>query len=146
MSTEITGKAAEAVLGAPPRVERRNGDRPRHATWLERQRLRRSARQSEEIRGPEASLLRDALFRRMLMVADVVAIVGAFLLMTQVSSRSIQLTWVGIPGVPILLLSAKVLACMTATKRSCARRPSTRSRSSSSWRPSVRSSHGSRAR
>ncbi|HEY2202398.1 MAG TPA: sugar transferase, partial [Solirubrobacteraceae bacterium] len=50
-----------------------------------------------------------ALFRRMLLAADVVAIVGAFALTVGLSSRSLQLTWAGIAGVPILLLGAKVL-------------------------------------
>jgi exopolysaccharide biosynthesis polyprenyl glycosylphosphotransferase len=109
MSTEITGKAAEAFLGGTPRVDRRTGDRPRQTTWLERRRLRRTTVDDAEIRGPEASLRRDALFRRLLMIADIVAIVGAFGLTIQVSSRSIQLTWVGIAGVPILLIGAKVL-------------------------------------
>jgi hypothetical protein len=62
-----------------------------------------------EARGPAASMQRDALFRRMLLAADVVAIVGAFALTVGLSSRSLQLTWVGIAGVPILLLGAKVL-------------------------------------
>jgi exopolysaccharide biosynthesis polyprenyl glycosylphosphotransferase len=51
---------------------------------------------------------RDALFRRMLLVADVVAIVGAFVLTVELSKRSLQLTWAGIAGVPILLVGAKV--------------------------------------
>ena len=62
-----------------------------------------------EARGPAASMQRDALFRRMLLAADVVAIVGAFALTVGLSSRSLQLTWAGIAGVPILLLGAKVL-------------------------------------
>jgi exopolysaccharide biosynthesis polyprenyl glycosylphosphotransferase len=51
---------------------------------------------------------RDALFRRMLLVADVVAIVGAFVLTVALSHRSLQLTWAGIAGVPILLVCAKL--------------------------------------
>jgi exopolysaccharide biosynthesis polyprenyl glycosylphosphotransferase len=51
---------------------------------------------------------RDALFRRMLLVADVVAIVGAFMLTVGLSRRSVQLTWVGIAGVPVLLMGAKL--------------------------------------
>jgi exopolysaccharide biosynthesis polyprenyl glycosylphosphotransferase len=61
-----------------------------------------------EARGPAANLLRDALFRRTLAVADVVAIVGAFVLTAQLSSSSAQLTWAGIAGVPILLVGAKL--------------------------------------
>jgi exopolysaccharide biosynthesis polyprenyl glycosylphosphotransferase len=62
-----------------------------------------------ESRGPGASMRRDALFRRMLMIADMIAIVGAFALTVVLSQRSLQLTWVGIIGLPVLLLGAKVL-------------------------------------
>jgi exopolysaccharide biosynthesis polyprenyl glycosylphosphotransferase len=61
-----------------------------------------------EVRGPAACMRRDALFRRMLLVADVVAIVGAFVLTVELSRRSVQLTWVGIAGVPVLLVGAKL--------------------------------------
>ena len=61
-----------------------------------------------EVRGPAASQRRDALVRRFLLVADVVAIVGAFLLTVALSSRSLQLTWAGIAGVPILVVCAKL--------------------------------------
>ncbi|HEY4428641.1 MAG TPA: exopolysaccharide biosynthesis polyprenyl glycosylphosphotransferase [Solirubrobacteraceae bacterium] len=61
-----------------------------------------------EVRGPAACMRRDALFRRMLLVADVVAIVGAFVLTVELSSRSVQLTWVAIAAVPILLVGAKL--------------------------------------
>jgi exopolysaccharide biosynthesis polyprenyl glycosylphosphotransferase len=71
-------------------------------------RRRAVAQPSTEARGPAANLLRDALFRRTLAVADLVAIVGAFVLTAQLSSRSAQLTWAGIAGVPILLVGAKL--------------------------------------
>jgi exopolysaccharide biosynthesis polyprenyl glycosylphosphotransferase len=61
-----------------------------------------------EVRGPAACMRRDALFRRMLLVADVVAVVGAFVLTVQLSSRSLQLTWAGIALVPVLLIGAKL--------------------------------------
>jgi exopolysaccharide biosynthesis polyprenyl glycosylphosphotransferase len=61
-----------------------------------------------QVRGPAACMRRDALFRRMLLVADVVAIVGAFVLTVALSHRSVQLTWAGIAGVPILLVCAKL--------------------------------------
>ena len=40
-----------------------------------------------EVRGPAACMRRDALFRRMLLVADVVALVGAFALTVALSRR-----------------------------------------------------------
>jgi exopolysaccharide biosynthesis polyprenyl glycosylphosphotransferase len=64
--------------------------------------------QITEARGPAASLLRDALFRRVLLVADVVAITGAFALTVALSSRSLQLTWASAAGLPILLVCAKL--------------------------------------
>jgi len=51
---------------------------------------------------------RDALFRRALVLADVVAVVGAFLLTVALSRRSVQLTWVGVAAVPILVVGAKI--------------------------------------
>jgi exopolysaccharide biosynthesis polyprenyl glycosylphosphotransferase len=61
-----------------------------------------------EVRGPAACMRRDALFRRMLLAADIVALIGAFTLTVALSRRSVQLTWVGIVGVPILVLCAKL--------------------------------------
>lgn len=59
--------------------------------------------------GPATSLRRDALYRRMLLVADVVAITTAFVLTVQLPWRSMQLTLLGLAGVPILIVGAKVL-------------------------------------
>jgi exopolysaccharide biosynthesis polyprenyl glycosylphosphotransferase len=71
-------------------------------------RRRQTPQQITEARGPAASLRRDALFRRMLLVADVVAIAGTFVLVTQLSPRSLQLTWVSLLGLPLLLIGAKL--------------------------------------
>ena len=71
-------------------------------------RRRSTPQQISEARGPAASLRRDALFRRMLLAADVVAIAGAFLVVTQLSLRPLQLTWLSIVGLPLLLLGAKL--------------------------------------
>jgi exopolysaccharide biosynthesis polyprenyl glycosylphosphotransferase len=72
-------------------------------------RRRATPLQITEARGPAASMRRDALFRRTLLIADTAAIVGAFVLTVVLSSRSLQLTWAGILGVPILLIGAKML-------------------------------------
>jgi exopolysaccharide biosynthesis polyprenyl glycosylphosphotransferase len=61
-----------------------------------------------EVRGPAASMRRDALFRRLLLAADVVALVGAFMLTIGLSHRPLQLTWVAVAGVPILAVCAKL--------------------------------------
>jgi exopolysaccharide biosynthesis polyprenyl glycosylphosphotransferase len=61
-----------------------------------------------EVRGPAASMRRDALFRRGLAVADVLALFGAFLLTLILSPRSLQLTWGAAAEVPILLVAAKL--------------------------------------
>jgi len=67
-----------------------------------------TARHIAEAGGAAASMRRDALLRRMLLVADVTAILGAFLLTVELSSRSLQLTWAVIAGLPILLVGAKL--------------------------------------
>jgi exopolysaccharide biosynthesis polyprenyl glycosylphosphotransferase len=61
-----------------------------------------------EVRGPAACLRRDAVFRRLLLVADVVAIVGAFVLTVALSRRSVQLTWAAVGAVPVLVVCAKL--------------------------------------
>jgi len=61
-----------------------------------------------EVRGPAACMRRDALFRRLLVVADVVAIVGAFVLMMVLSHRSVALSWAGLAGLPIVVVCAKL--------------------------------------
>ncbi len=58
---------------------------------------------------PNATMRREWLFRRSLLVADVVAIVLAFALTVELSSRALRLTWLSVLGVPILLLGAKML-------------------------------------
>jgi exopolysaccharide biosynthesis polyprenyl glycosylphosphotransferase len=63
----------------------------------------------ESSRRPDAVMRREWLFRRALLGADVLAIVLAFVLTVELSSRSLQLTWMSIAGVPILLVTAKML-------------------------------------
>jgi exopolysaccharide biosynthesis polyprenyl glycosylphosphotransferase len=88
---------------APPRGGLRGrGARRRGGTGVA------SQPQITETRGPAASMLRDAIFRRLLLVADVVAIVGAFALTVGLSQRSLQLTWAFVAGLPILLVCAKL--------------------------------------
>jgi len=61
-----------------------------------------------EVRGPAACLRRDALFRRLLVVGDVVAVVGAYLLTVELARRSLALTWAAGAGVPVLVVCAKL--------------------------------------
>jgi exopolysaccharide biosynthesis polyprenyl glycosylphosphotransferase len=63
------------------------------------------------VRGPSVCLRRDALFRRALLAADVVAILGALVLTVALSSRRVplHLTWESLVGVPLLLVVAKLL-------------------------------------
>ncbi len=62
-------------------------------------------------RGPSVCLRRDALFRRALLAADVIAILGALILTVALSSRRVplHLTWESLVGVPLLLVGAKLL-------------------------------------
>jgi len=82
--------------------------RPRSAsrTLLGRRRLLTTG--IPEVRGPAACMRRDSVFRRLLVCADVIAIVSAFVLTIEVSRRSLQLTWAGIAAVPILIICAKL--------------------------------------
>jgi exopolysaccharide biosynthesis polyprenyl glycosylphosphotransferase len=68
-----------------------------------------AAEQTAETHGPVATMHREWLFRRALLVADVLAIALAFVLTIEMSSRSLQLTWMSIVGLPILLVGAKML-------------------------------------
>jgi exopolysaccharide biosynthesis polyprenyl glycosylphosphotransferase len=61
-----------------------------------------------EVGGSAASMRRDALLRRMLLLADVAAISGALLLTTALASRSLQLAWTAAVGLPILLVVSKL--------------------------------------
>jgi exopolysaccharide biosynthesis polyprenyl glycosylphosphotransferase len=69
---------------------------------------RRATAPIAESRGLAASMLRDSIFRRTLVVADTLAILNAFLVTIALSSRSLQLTWASIAGLPILLVGAKI--------------------------------------
>jgi exopolysaccharide biosynthesis polyprenyl glycosylphosphotransferase len=64
---------------------------------------------SQQLTGAIASMRRDALFRRLLLAADVAALLGAFTLTAALTSASLRLMWVGLVEVPILLIGAKVL-------------------------------------
>ncbi len=61
-----------------------------------------------EVRGPAASMARDALFRRSLAVADVLALIGAFVVTLVISHRALQLTWWALAEIPIMLVGAKL--------------------------------------
>ncbi len=61
-----------------------------------------------EVRGPAVSMRRDALFRRTLVAADLVALVGAFAIATALSSKSPRFMATVVVVLPILLLGAKV--------------------------------------
>jgi exopolysaccharide biosynthesis polyprenyl glycosylphosphotransferase len=63
---------------------------------------------TSEPRGLVENLSRESLFRRSLLAADIIAIVGAFMLLAQLSSRSLQLTWVSLCGLLTLLVGAKI--------------------------------------
>jgi len=62
-----------------------------------------------QARGPAASMRRDSLFRRALVVADALAITTAFLFTVAVASRPLGLTWASLLGVPVVIAGAKVL-------------------------------------
>ncbi len=85
---------------------------PAGSTSLDRRRMRiTGARQTRpaETRGLLENRSRESLFRRALLTADTVAIVGAFVVLATVSGKSLQLTWVSVCGLLTLLLGAKVM-------------------------------------
>jgi exopolysaccharide biosynthesis polyprenyl glycosylphosphotransferase len=61
-----------------------------------------------ETTGPAASLLRDALFRRMLLAGDVLAILSTFALAIELSGGRLHLAQVCLAGLPLVVLGAKV--------------------------------------
>jgi exopolysaccharide biosynthesis polyprenyl glycosylphosphotransferase len=61
-----------------------------------------------ETRGPAASLARDSIFRRMLLGADVLAIVAAFALAIEVSGGRLHLARICLVGLPFVVLGAKL--------------------------------------
>jgi exopolysaccharide biosynthesis polyprenyl glycosylphosphotransferase len=61
-----------------------------------------------EVRGPAASMRRDWVFRRLLLLADVLAMVTAFVLTVELANRSIQLTWAAAVALPIVVVCAKL--------------------------------------
>lgn len=65
-------------------------------------------RRAARPRGVAASMRRDALFRRTLVVADLVAIAGSFLLTVALSGRELHLMWAALATVPVVLAGAKI--------------------------------------
>jgi exopolysaccharide biosynthesis polyprenyl glycosylphosphotransferase len=84
-------------------IERRHG----HITDREHERTAQT-HEPPQSRLLTENLSREKLFRRSLLAADVVAIVGAFVLLTALYSRSLQLTWVSVCGLLALLVIAKI--------------------------------------
>ncbi len=104
--TEIHAVKAGPLVHAPDVAE--YAPRRERITGPAAERLPSGEGQIAHTRGLAENLSREALFRRSLLGADIVAIVGAFLLLGQVSSRALQLTWVSVCGLLALLLVAKV--------------------------------------
>jgi exopolysaccharide biosynthesis polyprenyl glycosylphosphotransferase len=102
MSSEAGSKTRERVFRSPsaPVVARgfRGFDALRRATTP----------QITEARGPAAGLRRDALFRRLLATADLLAMTAAVVLTVELSPGSLQLRWVSIAALPLLMLGAKL--------------------------------------
>ena len=61
-----------------------------------------------ETTGPAASLRRDAIFRRTLVIGDLVAIVIAFALAIEISGEGQHLVQVCLAGLPLVVLGSKV--------------------------------------
>jgi exopolysaccharide biosynthesis polyprenyl glycosylphosphotransferase len=61
-----------------------------------------------ETRGPAASMIRDSLFRRMLLAGDALAILGAFALAIELSGGRPHLVRICLAGLPLIALGAKL--------------------------------------
>ncbi|HMJ01851.1 MAG TPA: exopolysaccharide biosynthesis polyprenyl glycosylphosphotransferase [Conexibacter sp.] len=61
-----------------------------------------------EATGPEASLLRDALFRRTLLAGDLLAVTAALLVTTRIGSPPLGLTWYALLVLPAVALGGKL--------------------------------------
>jgi exopolysaccharide biosynthesis polyprenyl glycosylphosphotransferase len=122
---EAASKGVGMSLGIDGKVERRTALEDRDSGFLSGElgyavgdhgfaglgiRRRPSVREVVDASpGSDAIMRREWLFRRALLIADVVAIVLAFVLTVELSSRSLQLTWMSVVGLPILLVGAKML-------------------------------------
>jgi exopolysaccharide biosynthesis polyprenyl glycosylphosphotransferase len=104
MSVE-TGNGTDAGLQWGPPLSGTTNLHRRTASFPE------SVEGSAEARGPAACLRRDSTFRRSLLAADAIAILGALVLTVVFSSRRVplHLTWESLAGVPLLLVTAKLL-------------------------------------
>jgi exopolysaccharide biosynthesis polyprenyl glycosylphosphotransferase len=61
-----------------------------------------------ETRGPAASVQRDALFRRILLAGDALAVLGAFALAIELSGGQLHLGRICLAGLPLVVLGAKL--------------------------------------
>jgi exopolysaccharide biosynthesis polyprenyl glycosylphosphotransferase len=64
---------------------------------------------TEAARGPAAGMRRDSLFRRALVMADGLAIVGALALTAILSPHPLRLSWASVLAVPLVIVAAKML-------------------------------------
>jgi exopolysaccharide biosynthesis polyprenyl glycosylphosphotransferase len=108
--TRAPGTEAEAATVALPHgaeATRDHASREAARTHAAAQRHLR-ADPTRESEGTWINQRRDQLFRRSLLVADVVAFVAAFTALSLVSSRPLRVTLVSVGGLLVLILGAKV--------------------------------------
>ncbi len=104
MSGGIGSQAEAPVAPTSPELTANEITEPQRVQW----RARRPDQQGDDTGGLAANLSRDTVYRRSLLAADIAAIVGAFLVLAQFSSRALQLTWVSACGLLTLLVGAKL--------------------------------------
>ncbi len=99
------------ALSSPPALTEPDGKRVRITDARESAGVidARESTAPSEPRGLVENLSRESLFRRALLAADAIAIVGAFVVLAGISAKSLQLTWVSVGGLLTLLLGAKVM-------------------------------------
>jgi exopolysaccharide biosynthesis polyprenyl glycosylphosphotransferase len=95
-----TWRGAPARVGTPS-VGERAGRRGLGA-W------RTAALHITEARGPAASLWRDSLFRRLLLCADLLAMLAALLVTVRLAPGSLRLRWESLLALPMAMAGAKL--------------------------------------
>jgi exopolysaccharide biosynthesis polyprenyl glycosylphosphotransferase len=111
MSGGISGKAETVLTEARGSVQapsQESGFTEVEAAGRDHE-LRVADARPAETRGLLENLSRESRFRRALLTADIVAIVGAFVVLAAFSAKELQLTWVSVCGLLTLLMAAKML-------------------------------------
>jgi exopolysaccharide biosynthesis polyprenyl glycosylphosphotransferase len=102
MTVETDREPRESSLGGSLASTRGGG------AWARLRRASPIPLQITEATGPGASLRRDALYRRLLLTADAIAVTAGFLIAARLSAHPLHVSWLGLLALPLVLVGAKV--------------------------------------